>query len=1070
MSIPLVSIWRDLECVNPGGRLADLEFTSSSVGAALDNTEVTVFLVKADDLATLNLLTIATVLRVQDQYGTVSEFFISNVKKSRTKKEATITTKPVEILLNRVMVRALNATRASTVVNEPVGLSASDWIALFVIPSLAFYGMPWWAAGICSIADTFPLSFVDQTCMWLIKQNLLQYRAESLIARRNGAVGYYLDLVVPALAQMPVAAVGDNVLGLDIELDDLAQATVIVPGGQTFSGNDEPERGQWYAPIRVASLAGTVATLEDPSDVAMTILAEDRQPFVSTDNPEILGMNWRLGCITPPVAWGASICWRTVYIAATKTAWAAFSNGIRSLAVESRALGTLLTSSLTKPTDLYYDAAADKMWVADVGGARVTPYTAIASGGTVGTPITVGAAPRRLVWLPSLSVLLVTHGNVPPVTAANAIEQISTGSGTVVHTSPAMTAPAHLAVVSATQIYVGSDSSDAVYRYNATANTVGVTIATGLTANSQNAANNGYASLAYCPTPQQVWACQHRSSTGGFCAITIIDATTDTIVGYIKTTGIHGQIVDCTVINGLFYGVTDDGLLVCYNPATRVLLWARRHASWPLTNGTPPTNDPATWVLHHLDQWTGLDCWAIGAYTGTLAWMDAQTGGAMIARAITSASAAAPSVTLANSSFPLSQYDEVVFCRDDGDPLFEIPNASAIAAYGVKQRQVIQANLDGGSNRALNGDMVFFDASRKTARFLNPTLPDATSELRWDGYTDPAVQSFVGAVNGNQATVATPTYAPQGYTFKSMGANRVFQPGDLLIGGTDFLVLAKATADGAGNVTLYGVASNNTGVLNGDPITVYRPFPGTLLGVQPTWVALPCMADASGGVRSSLSLDCLLPFIPGEMTNLYWGIEGYLFGLNVPANAWELTVRSLDGAQKLLDVFPNPASDPGFVALQPMMFDNAVQLPAGFAGGHVRLDIKLSAVAAGPHPSTLFVQRLWLQVGNADRGAPSDGAPRMFDLGQQNAALRGDPPFSYTVQVIDDDPSNPFVLGAKVLLRDPANGIYNATPRIVTITKPQPRTADEKVQPVLTLDNRSPNLISWLIKTTSNQS
>src|ERR1019366_7804872 len=317
---PFVSAWSDFACAG-GARLGDIEYSSIGYGGANDNTQVCTLTVPASDTVALALLAIGNVLRVTNELGTVNEYFISNLALDRAGPTAKVTAKPVELMLNRCLVRDTNAGRQSTAINDT--RSAADWVALYIVPSLALYGQSWWAPGICSVDDVFTFQFVDQTCMWLIRQILTggsggpgsgigrrAQRDESLVGRRNAEAGYYLDLVVPAPASLPRAEVGDNVLALSRNIDDTAQATVIAPAGQTFSGNDEPER-PWYVPFRVASLSGAVATLDDPSGIGTTLLSEDAQPFVSTNVPAVLGMNWRLGCITPPILWGAKGAYRT---------------------------------------------------------------------------------------------------------------------------------------------------------------------------------------------------------------------------------------------------------------------------------------------------------------------------------------------------------------------------------------------------------------------------------------------------------------------------------------------------------------------------------------------------------------------------------------------------------------------------------------------------------------------------------------------------------------------------------------------------------------------------------------
>lgn len=631
--------WSNLQC-NGGIELCAIENVSLVYGRALDNTEGVTAQIERANTALLANLSVGNVIRVHDPYGVDFEYIINNLQDDLNSPLATITAKPVELLLNRAIVIGSNATRISTVIRDTQ--SATDWVSQYILPSLAAAGQGYWSLGTIDVTASFAFTFTDQTCMWLIRQLLANETAvlQALPVYTGSAItGYAVGLVDLSVAAQPVALVGRNMLALKREYDDAPQMTIGIPSGNTFSGNDEPERPTWYCPFRVAALTGAEVALEDPSGLDTTILASDGQPLLA-------GHTWRLGCITPPVLWksGATLItplFRTLYIAATKVAWGAFANGVRSQQIETRALGTNQTTSLTGPVmDLYYVSGTDTLYCLDGGGSRVTPYTS--AGPTVGTPISVGANPRRCVYVTagSLNRLLIGHGVRSGVYGTNAVEQINLSTNTVTATSPAMANPAHLAVKSDTAVYIGSDSLNAVYKYNATANTVTLTITNGATGPLLTT-SNGFASAIYCPTQGHVWAFGSRNGSGTpppVTTILIIDTATDTIIDQIDTSTTHGQVTDCLLLNGRIYGVTDDGLLVCYDPAVKALVWARRHAQWPSTVGSAQAaHYELTWVLQSIAYLSDVDTLAIGTFTGYVSYADAQTGGAMIARTITAA-------------------------------------------------------------------------------------------------------------------------------------------------------------------------------------------------------------------------------------------------------------------------------------------------------------------------------------------------------------------------------------------------------------------------------------------------
>src|SRR6185312_3722944 len=149
---------------------------------------------------------------------------------------------------------------------------------------------------------------------------------------------------------------------------------------------------------------------------------------------------------------------RIIYLESAKTLWGVFGHagvGIKSLNVESRSQGSLLTTSLTDPRDAAYNSSTGVLAVVDLGGNRVTPYTL--SGPTAGTPVSVGTGPRRILRVTDTGFdqYLVGH------TGSDAVKQLDVTTLAVSATSPAMTKPGHLAAVSQTQVYAASDTADA---------------------------------------------------------------------------------------------------------------------------------------------------------------------------------------------------------------------------------------------------------------------------------------------------------------------------------------------------------------------------------------------------------------------------------------------------------------------------------------------------------------------------------------------------------------------------------------------------------------------------------
>ncbi len=78
-------------------------------------------------------------------------------------------------------------------------------------------------------------------------------------------------------------------------------------------------------------------------------------------------------------------------------------------------------------------------------------------------------------------------------------------------------------------------------------------------------------------------------------------------------------------------------------------------------------------------------------------------------------------------------------------------------------------------------------------------------------------------------------------------------------------------------------------------------------------------------------------------------------------------------------------------------------------------------------------------------------------LAQGNA-----PSINYRCQVVEDDPSSPFVLGVATKLFDSARSI-SASPRIISITRHGTGPDEPLRQPAIELSSASPSLIRALI-------
>ena len=233
-----VDLWSDWQC-NGGIALGRLRVIDGTFSAQLDNTDQAVLTVLDDARLPVSL---RQVLRITDYTGVVFEYRVQ--KRSRTladSRRVLTAFSPIADLATSGLVRTLTGGVTTYAVGG--SLLPVDHIATFVLANASADGVSWLSAG--TITPAVYVNVVapagGYTRLAYLNQ-LVALTGAELRLRRNGATGYYIDLVTTTGGSAAAVHVrqGRNLLTLQEDADDTELATAVTEQGQTPSGALQP--------------------------------------------------------------------------------------------------------------------------------------------------------------------------------------------------------------------------------------------------------------------------------------------------------------------------------------------------------------------------------------------------------------------------------------------------------------------------------------------------------------------------------------------------------------------------------------------------------------------------------------------------------------------------------------------------------------------------------------------------------------------------------------------------------------------------------------------------------------
>lgn len=245
-----------------GTRLAILTSLSRLQGTAqLAGDHVLEGTIALDSAAVPELLT-HRILRVDDGVN-FDEWVISSVKKNSITGWTDFVAAPLSNLLGfRALVNQVDSTGAVRFNFDLVGLTLAQIIDGYVLPALTAAGVNWVARGTIDQDVTTDVTFDWDTPLSVVK-TLASRQGLEFQFRRNGTVGYYIDLLnsIGSAAGVVDVRYAKNLLNHEQQRVIDQQVTRVFPRGMDEEGyRATMARATW----RVASVVGNVLGLADP--------------------------------------------------------------------------------------------------------------------------------------------------------------------------------------------------------------------------------------------------------------------------------------------------------------------------------------------------------------------------------------------------------------------------------------------------------------------------------------------------------------------------------------------------------------------------------------------------------------------------------------------------------------------------------------------------------------------------------------------------------------------------------------------------------------------------------------
>jgi hypothetical protein len=257
-----IEVWSNLACAGGTRRAVIPDAQSCVATVALDGDSRLLLTLPLTSPAAAELQE-RRVIHLDQDDTTFDEWRILELHHDDQAGTIDVTAVPVEQELARSVMRQVDGLGVVRHNIDVVALTPQQILSTFVIPALAADGFTW--VGIGTIEPTAP---VDLTMAWdtalSVVRRLAELTGTEFQLRRNGTMGYLIDLVSAIGASAPVADVRarKNLTQLDIRRATDAMATRIYPRGAEEDGvHATMGRAVW----KVTAVAGNVVTLADPA-------------------------------------------------------------------------------------------------------------------------------------------------------------------------------------------------------------------------------------------------------------------------------------------------------------------------------------------------------------------------------------------------------------------------------------------------------------------------------------------------------------------------------------------------------------------------------------------------------------------------------------------------------------------------------------------------------------------------------------------------------------------------------------------------------------------------------------
>lgn len=1032
------------------------DWVSCSYADALDNN-ADCTLVLSGDSPSLGSAAMGNVLRLlTDDSDGVAEYRIRRLEDALTGPTVTVTaTRLIQDLGDIVVSSVVGGLRTYAVAAT---LTPAQWITTYILPSLTRYGTTWVASGTITATAPVTISTSNITCLGLLELLVADsdYRPR---LRRNGDTNYLLDVLnLNTAATRPVALVGRNVQALDRNIDGLQQATVVVPLGRVPTNDTARQMVGEYGAKVTASTATTV-TLADPdgNNTPIYFAGQEVALWLEKQVPYRYMIDSTDGFNGFPNYYTATSNPKDVaYVSSQSELWVLImsNTGVgfyidvldaTTLAHKARINtgGGLWTSGTWQ--SLVYDVTTDKVYLGlsnnTVGNSNIRSY--VASTRLVATTIALGVAlvPRKGVR--------ADNGRIYFTTGTTAIKRVAPATDTIAATLTTGTNTTGICYAASVNLVLAAgQSGTSLSKIDPTTDAV-TNLA--LTINSTD--------VTWCPS-------NSRAYVSGTVSIKVVDVAGAMSVTATITGITNGGAIRYSALTGYVYCRTTN-TNDCYviDPATNTVIKTLKLGT--AGNGNWGYEDSTEGVVYACDlQSTGTrGCGAIIPFYPA-------NEGPVLRRQVT-ASTTAGVVTITGNGLKFVAGD-IVWVRSDsaGTWRSELSDPATTAAYPPRMAILDRADLSGEHNYFRNQ---FVDT------YVNQINADQWDRIVATGGSEFSTPHFVWRDPDANASVISQACAVLGngaatnvIPLDGFPVGFVVQPGDFLTTLTNgsAMIVNRVVADGAGslpggviiNTLTAGVYAAPMAYVNNDPCTITRA--GLTIAQIPsgnTAVAvLTSLRGAAGSGTSDLGCQLALPYIAGRST-AWISMTVAVWRQNFqPSTALQMVVYQ--GTTLLTTVSLSDATVYTDKALVQYTFSyqytitNPTRLwvyarrPTTGAGQWAAYIFDVRAVL-GPDPFTGVTPFR----SNYLKG-------ELFHAGQRKVRDLATPVVDYTVQVLEDDPAAPFVLGGTVTLQDPDRAI-TATPRVVVIR----RTLDPDgantgpVLPEITLSNRPADLTGALV-------